>query len=537
MELPQRPPTHQEVKHQLWAKYDSDIASGRFAPFSYPFGAYGSFAVLCYFLFKGEHRRARWLVWGVNFLLATYCILCTRARSACSSYGVGLGNAWSILWFTAILLVNDGKKNFNRIERIRGATLTLPIPQLRSKKVGDDQGILEPDSTEVKSRYTAIVSLASVSELASLKYYNQHYPAQSFLERLDWSIDLMSNFRGVSWNWRTSSLPPLPKPVVRDLVRTDQRIDGQDWINGAGHRERSAHFVRYHSSKAGCLHRAWRNLIFGYIMLDVVKTLCIHDPYFSGLTAWPAPNYFLDSLKDSAILVRCCRLPLAMFCIYLALQTIFALAPIVFVGFLGAKRVGVRGEPWMYPEEWGSYSIIFDAGLAGWWGVWWHQTFRYAFEAPASWILRQFPALNDAGPRARAVQLFTAFCLSGFLHASGSYTSIGETRPLSGSFLFFLLQPLGIVVQIMIVERLRLKDVPSVLKAFNFIYTHVWFYYTAPFLIDDFVKSGIYLYEPVPVSFLRALGFGAEGDSWWCWDGPWISWYWGRHWWQSGIAT
>jgi hypothetical protein len=226
-----------------------------------------------------------------------------------------------------------------------------------------------------------------------------------------------------------------------------------------------------------------------------------------------------------------------MFCIYLALQTIFALAPIFFVGFLGAKRIGVRGEPWMYPEEWGSYSIVFDTGLAGWWGVWWHQTLRFAFEAPASWILRQFSVLHGAGPRARVVQLFTAFFFSGFLHASGSYTSIGETRPLTGSFLFFFLQPLGIMVQIMVVEKLRLKDVPSVLKAFNFIYTHVWFYYTAPLLIDDFVKSGIYLYEPVPVSFLRALGFGAEGNSWWCWDGPWISWYQGRYWWQSGIAT
>lgn len=548
MAFQQIAPTHQEVKHQLWAKYDCDIASGRFVPFSYPFGACGSSTVLYYFLSGNNNDKARWIVWAINFILAMYCILYTRARTASASYGVGLGNAWSILWFTAILLAKDGKKRFSRIERVGGATLTVPMPKRHMSSNGSGNFHRTPDveelaSGDLENRKNAIKSPTPASTLGSLKYHTQSYPTESFLERLDWSIDLLSNFRGVSWNWKTVNIPLPPKSVVED-IRTYQRLrigfpplHDPLHIHGREGQGRRSHFVQRNPTKQQSLRRALRNLVVGYIMLDLLKTLCIHDPYFSGFTGWPAPNYFPDFLKDSAIFVRCYRLMLAMLCIYLSLQTIFALAPIFFVGIVGAEQIGVRGEPWMYPEEWGSYLAVFDLGLAGWWGVWWHQTFRFAFEATASWILARFPILNDAGPKARAVQLFTAFWLSGFLHASGSYTSIGETRPLMGSFLFFFLQSFGIMVQTLLVKKLWLIDTPLILKAFNFIYTHVWFYYTAPFLIDDLVKSGIYLYEPVPVSILRAFGFGAEGDTWWCWDGPWISWHQGRNWWQSGIAT
>lgn len=560
------PPTHQEVKHQLWAKYDFDIASGKFIPFSYPFGAYGSFIVLIYFLARNDQVSSnaivRWLVWTANFILAMYCILYTRSRFASAAYGLGLANAWSILWFTAILLANDSKTYFSRIERIGGATLTIPKPASLEfpEELGDDHEIplLEgPLCGNSKREKVVIMSSATVSELKSLKYYTQYRPVDSFIERLDWSLDLMSNFRGMAWNWRSPSMPIVPKKVVRDVMLGDRRIPvrrlghplpglgGNQHFNGGRRSGSISRFKRQHPTKAECLRRARLQFILGYMMLDVVKTLCIHDPYFSGFPDWPAPTYFPQTSTSSAVLVKSYRLILALFCIYLALQTVFSLAPIVFVGFLGADLIGVRGEPWMYPDEWGSYSATFTRGLAGWWGVWWHQTFRFAFEATSSWILQQFPSLNsNAGPGMKIAQLFIVFCLSGFLHACGSYTSMGESRPISGSFLFFFLQPFGIFLQMALVKMLRLSRSCDrswlklrLLVAFNFTYTHVWFYYTAPLLVDDLVKSGIYLYEPVPVSFLRALGFGAKGDSWWCWDGRWISWHQGDRWWQTGIAT
>ena len=70
----------------------------------------------------------------------------------------------------------------------------------------------------------------------------------------------------------------------------------------------------------------------------------------------------------------------------------------------------------------------------------------------------------------------------------------------------------------------------------TFVYVHVWFYYTAHLLVDDFSKGGVFLFEPVPVSVFRGLGFGAEGDGWWCLGDSGIRWVRGSTWYQTGIA-
>jgi len=54
--------------------------------------------------------------------------------------------------------------------------------------------------------------------------------------------------------------------------------------------------------------------------------------------------------------------------------------------------------------------------------------------------------------------------------------------------------------------------------------------------VDDFARDRLWLYEPVPVSPLRALGLGVRGDGWWCWGGQWLYLYMGVRWWKSGMA-
>ena len=115
------------------------------------------------------------------------------------------------------------------------------------------------------------------------------------------------------------------------------------------------------------------------------------------------------------------------------------------------------------------------------------------------------------------------------------------TRPLKGPFTFFVLQPMGVVLQMGFSEllgRVGIREkLPGWLRgAGNFAAVHIWFYYTAPLLTDDFARGGIWLFEPIPVSIWRGLGFGPEGEGWWCWHGKIVSWYWGKRWWQSGLA-
>ena len=166
----------------------------------------------------------------------------------------------------------------------------------------------------------------------------------------------------------------------------------------------------------------------------------------------------------------------------------------------------------MYPDTWGSYAHVPDRGLAGWWAGWWHQTFRFAFAEPA----RKLVALARLDLRSRPAQLLRpapAFAL----HACASYTQPGPTRPLRGPFCFFALQAAGVAAETLLARFLGAGEgvwrrlSVGVGRLVRLVYVHVRFHRTAPLLVDGFARGGLWLYEPVPVSPLRALGLGVRG--------------------------
>lgn len=70
----------------------------------------------------------------------------------------------------------------------------------------------------------------------------------------------------------------------------------------------------------------------------------------------------------------------------------------------------------------------------------------------------------------------------------------------------------------------------------NFAVTMIWLYWTAPLLVDDFARGGVWLYEPLIISPLRILGFGAYDDSGWnLWSGL-VFWRSGRGSRDTGLA-
>jgi hypothetical protein len=195
----------------------------------------------------------------------------------------------------------------------------------------------------------------------------------------------------------------------------------------------------------------------------------------------------------------------------------------------------------MYPDEWGSYSAVLDRGLIGFWGTWWHQTFRFAFEAPSKWLIKRYH-IGRRSLAGKVIQLFVAFALSGSLHAAGSYTSIGDTRPLRGPFTFFILQPVGILGQEFAKDSftrlLRFKRVPQAIRrAVNFVYVHFWLYHTGLFLVEDLAKGGTFLYEPVPLSVFRLIGIGGKNEPIVRWGMHWFRWHQATRWWERGLIT
>lgn len=536
------PATHHDVIAQQVAKYDELIGSGQYRPFIYPSGTYGAALVIAYLLIDHRSRpwlrRCRYIVWAWIVAFSTWCVINTRARNPATSFGVGLISAWATLWCAVMLVFNDAQTDFQRIER--------------KERWMDEQSDDEEPSTASNSTQTETHANGNGLRKRAPNSSNgdvgnkerpaqrkgtlawQSYPTSPFLERLDWVCDVFCNFRGMGWNWRLSSLPPPPKHVQAQLHQNNDTpiSSSSTHINRSG-------IHRYHTRSSLLRENAYL-LIRGYFILDLLKTLVVHDPYFWNGSYSRPPGYLPLFLKASPVAVKAARLLISLAAVHTALQTIFAMGPLFFVGVLGPRVLGARGEVWMYPDSFGSFRVVLDKGLAGWWGGWWHQTFRHAFESAGS-TATAYLGWEKKSVKAKMLQLVVAFALSGCLHACGSYTQLGDTRPLRGPFLFFVLQVFGIAGQMAWLAGLKkagLKDKVPVWMAWlgNFAYTHVWFYYTAPLLCDDFAKGGIWLFEPVPISLFRGLGLGAKGDGWFMWYGGLFWWHKGSSWFDTGLA-
>lgn len=522
------PHSHHDVYQHYYQQYDARIASGEFVPFVYPYGAYGAFLVIAYLCISHQNRpwlkHCRFVVWGMLLACAAYSMRYERARGMAPSLGVGLMQAWSVVYLAAMLVFNDAQTDFQRIERTEG--------RFGSDETSQQDAIKQASGPVLSNGHIPQKSKAGPRDRHG-EFAWQPYPLTPFVERLDWVLDLFCNFRGAGWNWRISALPPPPKWLQEQLHRNSGDVPKHSY------RIRAGQVITYPDRRSLLISNA-KTFVKGYLIIDALKTAMMHDPYFWGVSDRQPPSYFPFTLLSQPWMVHSYRLLLSMITIAYAINTIFSLAPLVFVGVFGSY-IGARSEPWIYPETWGSYSSVLDKGLAGWWSSWWHQTFRFAFEQPSLRTCEYF-SLDRRSVPAKAIQLLTAFGLSGALHACGTYTAAGPTHPISNSFAFFMLQALGIFLEVVVSSTLRKtgiqKHVPQwAMQVWTFVYVHVWFYHTAYLLCDDFALAGIWLYEPIPISLFRGLGLGAaKRDGWWCWSGSFIRWYTGKHWWQSGVA-
>ncbi|EQB46004.1 hypothetical protein CGLO_15036 [Colletotrichum gloeosporioides Cg-14] len=132
-----------------------------------------------------------------------------------------------------------------------------------------------------------------------------------------------------------------------------------------------------------------------------------------------------------------------------------------------------------------------------------------------------------------------AFWLSGLLHGAGSVTAIPETNWLKPCS-FFWASGVGVLLQkaFCTTFKSQIAKMPRIVRRFgNLMFVLVWLQVTVKPLADDFAETGLWLVEPVPVSVVRALGFGRGETSWWKPDMEAIGrWHTGEHWWESGFG-
>lgn len=514
------PTSHYDVLRQFQERLDEGLASGEYKPFVWPYRSLGPHLVILYLLLPPTDSKivyyARYPLFALIIYLSVDSTLNCRSSMVTVGYGIGLLNAWTVLWTASLIIWNDARGEYRRIEEHDVADGGRPTDLAKGITTGAenlvDGNLKERHIDNDSSGSLAPLEDRNRSDSSRGKMYVWQSLPSTFQHRLDWVCDLVSNFRGVRWNYQISELPP-PPPHIQSSLQ-DPSIPSAD--------------ARSHLTRADLIRRDLPNFLLCLIAMDILKTITLQDPYFWGLSpSTPSPFPY----------PRLFRIVLSLAFVYTSLLTIFLLSPLVFGIILGPKIIGQHAWPWLYPPFFASPTQVYRKGLAGFWGQWWHQIFRYAFEQAGEFAGRITGWEKDS-QKGTLLRVAVAFGCSGTLHACASYTALGDTRPIYGSFVFFMLQPVGIIAQRLVSGWMRSKGLRAKIPAWlrgvgNLVVVAIWCYVVGPVVADDFAATGIWLYEPLPISPIRAL----RGDGLWRWGGRWVRWYSADRWWRSGLAS
>ncbi|KAJ5020751.1 hypothetical protein J3E73DRAFT_435302 [Bipolaris maydis] len=254
------------------------------------------------------------------------------------------------------------------------------------------------------------------------------FPLSPMLERLDWVHDIVYNFRGMGWNWRISAVAPAPKGDSDAASPQLGRHCAQaSFKTHAGQ-------VKQYATRGELLRSNLGTLATGYLALDVIKTAMMNDRYFWGYIYHDPPSYLPSLITSSPHMTHAYRM------------------------------------------TWAPYSVVLDNGIAGWWGNWWHQTFRFAFQEPS----RKLYEVLQLDRKSKAAKM---------LHL------------LQGPMAFFLLQAGAIFAEIWLTQLARAAGIGTGVT---------WW----------LKKTWTFVYQ----------------DGWWCWSGQLIRWHAGETWWKSGLT-
>ncbi|KAM4063965.1 membrane bound o-acyl transferase family protein [Hirsutella rhossiliensis] len=395
------------------------------------------------------------------------------------------------------------------------AARVLKIPKRKGQGscTGDRVGVTD-EQNGVKRNGVAVASprLEQIGVDAEFDYIWQRFPVDApFLERFCWAADAVLSPRGAGWNWSISSIP---RPYIPRHARDGERV-----VMEAVPRVTKSGFQRC-LSETEFVYTRFNTIIRSYIVLDLVSILMEQDFYFAvgpgeshqrpllPRYLQVLPRWLLTGYRVNLSLVACLSHISFEYSIIDLMQhwTMRTLFP---------SRSGL----WMHASAFGSFSQVLDRGLAGWWGDYWHQTFRVPFLAPATFLIRE-GYIKPGTAAADAVAIFVSFFQSGLLHASGSLSSVANTKPWR-PLLFFLIQAVGIIVERAANKWLRqhLPPLPKRLqRAANLGCALASLFFAGMLYFSDVASAGLWTPRPVPFSLFRGFApglrrFGSSEDT------------------------
>ncbi|KAM0493826.1 hypothetical protein ACHAP8_009048 [Fusarium lateritium] len=521
------------------ALFDNAIANGIKEPLVLPFCLLGPFLLPTIYLAIPHRNRpwiyhARWLIFAFVAVFDLYLIWHMSSFNVAPAYASGLMGIWGILANLNLLVWTNPQSGYARIIRVSKdkATTTASNGSTRNG-VLNTNGNRENGLRQRKSRADSIAPSGDIGTRAKRQDLEdtvcvwQKFPENgSFGERLNWTLDLATNFREVGWNCSISSVP---RPEIPTNIHDGDPVSFKDMpvVSKSG-------YYRNLTEREFVWTRLRKVFLLTFV-LDLCSVLMVKDPYCTyGPDRDLPPPLFLQQLPPW--LLQAYRELICLVGIYAAIDAIFNLHDL-FQYYVMSYVYPMRGELWQYTNIFGPVSQVLDRGIAGWWGATWHQTFRLQFIAPAKFLVDR-GYLQRRTLTTQIVTMYVSFIQSGLLHGAGSISSMFSTKPWRAP-VFFFIQPIGIIVQLFLLHILD-KNFPNTPRAvrqvFNAVSTAIWLYFTAFFFTDDISSAGIWLLEPVPISPLRWLGFGHPDDHWWRWRRYLFpTWHSGKHWWKSGV--
>lgn len=533
-----------DVVAQRNARFELELATGKWDPYLLP--AEGMLLVIFAIYLWIPHSNSRLLQFAAypTFGLITYLAVDTMRRCRSlgmgAGYGIGIANAWLIIWSATMLTFSDGQKMARIEKRVGNATHVQPDLSVESLlSVSTGVGVTsDPDWASKEYRPLQALEASEITnkqhndvKAVPVKFVWQPLPKNG-LHRLDWVIDLIFTFRGDGWNWKITGLSRYPEDVHKQLQESD--ISYMPANRGLPFKDIKNNRTLLKAN----LITAVRSLI----LLDIFHVIMMKDPWFWGRVAPDTPPAAIipNFIAANWVLLRCYRTLLPFWALSLNLTMMMCGSPLFFLAvahFLPWITKAQIDEPWLYsPVFRGFFPAMFEHGIGGFWSRCWHSLFRHGFSAPTTWAIKKFN-LNPKSDGVKLMQLTVAFALSGFIHFCAAYTQFPpyvDNKPW-GPFLFFILQPVGITIQTKASAYLNKKYAfPKwIRQAANFAFAFIWFMWCGPIHFDDFSRGGLWLIEPIPISPVSLIGFTHPDDRHiWRWGNFGLVWH-GRGWWKG----